>query len=154
MVSRGFTVILALMRIAAGLSLILAGLTKLGWFSSPAPLQQSFQKFAANAANPLVASYVAMVQPHAGLFSRLVPLGELGLGTLLLVGFLTPLAAILAFLMTLQFYFASSALFTKAFYTPLGASVYLLSFLVLFAGKAGTALGIDGILGTRRQKSN
>jgi uncharacterized membrane protein YphA (DoxX/SURF4 family) len=152
MVSRGFTVFLALMRIAAGVSLILAGLGKLAWFSSPVPLQQSFAKFAAGAANPLVAKYVALVTPHAGIFARVVVLGELGLGALLVVGFLTPLAALLAFLMTLNFYFASSQVFTKAFYQP-GACVYVLSFLVIFAGRGGTALGIDGMLGTRRAKA-
>jgi uncharacterized membrane protein YphA (DoxX/SURF4 family) len=152
MVSRGFTVFLALLRIAAGASLILTGLGKLGWFTSPAALQASFQKFAAGAANPLVAKYVAFVTPHAGLFSKLVVMGELGLGTLLLVGFLTPLAAILAFLMTLNFYFASSQVFTKAFYMP-GPCVFLLSLLVVFAGRGGTVLGVDGILAGRKQRS-
>ena len=152
MVSRGFTVVLALMRIAAGAALILAGSQKLAWFSSPVPLQQTFAKFHAGAANPLVAKYVALVAPHAGLFSKLVPLGELGLGALLVLGFLTPLAALLAFLMTLQFYFAASLPFTKGFYMP-GSLVFLLSFLVILAGKGGTALGIDGILAGRKQRS-
>src|SRR4051812_27628309 len=74
MVSRGFTVFLALLRIASGVVLVLAGLGKLGWFTSPAALQAMFQKFAANAANPLVAKYVAFVTPHAGLFSKMVVL--------------------------------------------------------------------------------
>jgi uncharacterized membrane protein YphA (DoxX/SURF4 family) len=154
MVTRGFTVFLAFLRIAAGVSLILAGLGKLGWFSSPVPLQQTFAKFAAGAANPLVAKYIAFVTPHAGIFSKVVVLGELGLGTLLVVGFLTPLAAILAFLMILNFDFASSQVFAKAFYAGSSPLCYLLSFLVIFAGKGGTALGVDGMLGTRRQKAN
>jgi uncharacterized membrane protein YphA (DoxX/SURF4 family) len=149
MVSRGFTILLALMRIA----LILTGSQKLAWFSSPVPLQQTLTKFQASAANPLVANYISMVLPHAGLFSKLVVLGELGLGTLLLIGFLTPVAALLAFLMTAQFYFVSSQPFTKAFYMP-GPLVFLLALLVISAGKGGTALGVDGILSTRRQKAN
>jgi uncharacterized membrane protein YphA (DoxX/SURF4 family) len=152
MVSRGFTVFVALMRIAAGAALVLAGLQKLAWFSSPVPLQQTFAKFQAGAANPMVAKYVAFVAPHAGVLSKVVVLGELGLGTLLVVGFLTPVAALLAFIMTLQFYFAASLPFTKAFYM-MGSSVFLLSFLVIFAGRGGTALGIDGMLSGRKQRS-
>ena len=152
MVSRGFTVLLALLRIAAGAALIMAGLGKLGWFGNPATLQGIFQKWSASAANPLVAKYVAFVTPHVGLFSKLVPLGELGLGALLVVGFLTPLAALLAFLMTFNFYFASSQMFTKSFYQA-GPCVFLLSLLVIFAGKGGTSLGLDGILAGRKQRS-
>jgi uncharacterized membrane protein YphA (DoxX/SURF4 family) len=152
MVSRGFTVVLALMRIAAGATLILAGSQKLGWFSSSVPLQQTFAKFQTGAANSLVRQYVAFVAPHAGVLSKVVVLGELGLGTLLVLGFLTPLAALLAFVMTLQFYFAASLPFTKGFYMT-GSSVLLLSFLVIFAGRGGTALGIDGILAGRKQRS-
>jgi len=152
MVSRGFTVVLALMRIAAGATLILAGLQKLAWFSSSVPLQQTFTKFQANAANGMVAKYVAFVAPHAGVLSKVVVLGELGLGTLLVLGFLTPLAALLAFVMTLQFYFAASLPFGKMFYMN-GSSVLLLSFLVIFAGRGGTALGLDGILARRKQRA-
>jgi uncharacterized membrane protein YphA (DoxX/SURF4 family) len=152
MVSRGFTVVLALMRIAAGVTLVLAGSQKLSWFSTPVPLQQTFAKFQAGAANPLVAKYVAACAPHANVLSKVVVLGELGLGTLLIVGFLTPVAALLAFVMTLQFYFAASLLFGKSFYM-MGSSVLLLSFLVIFAGRGGTALGIDGILAGRKMRS-
>jgi uncharacterized membrane protein YphA (DoxX/SURF4 family) len=154
MVSRGFTVFLALLRIAAGISLILAGLTKLSWFQSPAALQQTLAKWSAGAASPMVARYLAIVTPHAGLFARMVVLGELGLGALLLVGFLTPLAALLAFLMVLNFSVASSQILGKQFYAAPGSLVYLLSFLVIFAGKGGTALGVDGILSGRKQRAN
>ena len=154
MVSRGFTVFLALLRIAAGVSLILAGLTKLSWFQSSAALQQTLAKWSAGASTPMVARYLSVVTQHVGLFARLVVLGELGLGALLLVGFLTPLAALLAFLMVLNFSVASSQILGKQFYAAPGSLVYLLSFLVIFAGKGGTALGVDGLLAGRKQRAN
>jgi uncharacterized membrane protein YphA (DoxX/SURF4 family) len=153
MVSRGFYVFLAFLRIAAGVSLILAGLTKLAWFGNPGILEQQLTGFAAHAANPLVAKYVALVQPHFAIFARVVVLGELGLGALLVVGFLTPLASILAFLMILNFFFASSQVFTQKWYSGSAGVCYTLMYLVLFAGRAGTALGVDGMLGTRKQKA-
>jgi uncharacterized membrane protein YphA (DoxX/SURF4 family) len=153
MVSRGFYVFLAFLRIAAGVSLIFAGIGKLAWFGNPGILEQQLIGFAAHAANPLVAKYLAIVQPHFAIFARLVVLGELGLGALLVVGFLTPLASILAFLMVLNFFFASSQVFTQKWYSGSAGVCYTLMYLVIFAGRGGTALGVDGMLGARKQKA-
>jgi uncharacterized membrane protein YphA (DoxX/SURF4 family) len=154
MVSRGFFGILALLRIATGVSLLLAGISKLAWFGNPGILEQSLTGFAAHAANPLVAKYVALVQPHYAILARVVVTGELGLGGLLIIGFLTPLASILGFLMVFQFFFASSQVFTQKWYSGSAGCCYTLIFLVLFAGKAGTALGLDGMLGGRKAKAS
>src|SRR5471032_2095242 len=154
MVSRGFYVFLAFLRIAAGVSLILAGITKLAWFGNPGILEQQLTGFAAHVANPLVAKYVALVQPHFAIFARVVVLGELGLGALLVVGFLTPVASLLAFLMVLNFFFASSQVFTLKWYLGASGLCNTLMYLVIFAGRGGTALGVDGMLGARKQKAN
>lgn len=82
---------------------------------------------------------------------RVVALGELGLGTLLIVGFLTPVAALLAFVMVLQYQFASGALFTKAYFYGQSGLVYLMAYLVIFAGRAGQSLGLDGAIGRSMQ---
>jgi uncharacterized membrane protein YphA (DoxX/SURF4 family) len=147
MMSGPLKIFLALLRVAAGLSLLGPGLTKLGWFASAQPLQQKLTAWAASAPFPFVAKYVNFMLPHAGALSKVVALGELGLGGLLLVGFLTPVAALLGFLMVLQFHFASGALFTKEYVLGQSGLVYLLMYLVLFAGRAGQALGADGLVG-------
>ena len=149
--NRALNVFLAFLRIACGVGLLLAGLGKLGWFSSAEPLQKVFAMWQQHAPFPFVAKYLAFVTPHAGWMARVVVLGELGLGALLIVGFLTPVAALLSFVMVLQFFFASGDLFTKKFVTPGGGLVFLLSFLVLFAGRAGLALGLDGLIGRSMQ---
>jgi uncharacterized membrane protein YphA (DoxX/SURF4 family) len=146
MVTRGFTVLLALLRIFTGLSLILSGTHKLGWFAHPELLQNTFTTWGEHPANHLVTSYLGFVSAHHGLFARLVVLGELGVGLLLLAGFLTPLAALLGFVMVASFHFASSAMFGLGYLTGQSGLVYLFVFPVLMLGRAGTALGVDGAL--------
>jgi uncharacterized membrane protein YphA (DoxX/SURF4 family) len=146
MTSRGFFAFLAFLRAAVGVSLITTGLTKLAWFGSADPLAQKLADWSAHPANAAVAHYLAFASAHTGLLARVVVLGELGLGTLLVLGFLTPLAALLGFVMVLQFQFASSQLFSLAYLRGSSGLAYLLVFPVLMLGRAGTVLGIDGAL--------
>ena len=61
-------------------------------------------------APPIVRWYLETVCiPGTPLFARLVPLGELAAGLALILGFWTRMAAIVAFLMVLNFHFATSA---------------------------------------------
>ena len=154
MVTRGFFLVLAFLRIGAGLSLLMSGLQKLAWFGSPAPLDQKIAEWAQHPANAVVAKYLVFASHHTGLFARLVVLGELGLGALLIVGFLTPLAAILAFLMVAQFQFASGQMFALNYLRGQSALAYLLIFPVLFFGRAGTVLGLDGMLARGGRKAS
>ena len=153
MVTRGFFAILALLRIAAGLSLLTSGLQKLSWFGSTAPLDQKLADWAQHPANSLVAKYLTFATAHHGLFARLVVLGETGLGALLILGFLTPLAALLAFVMVLEFQLAGSSMFSLAYLRGQSGLAYLLVYPVLFFGRAGTAFGLDGMLSRRGAKA-
>ena len=56
-----------------------------------------------------------MCIPGTPLFARLVPLGELATGLALIVGFWTRMAAIVGFLMVLNFHFATSAFWSIRF---------------------------------------
>jgi len=152
MVTRGFSLALAFLRIAAGLSLLMLGLQKLGWFANP-PLDQKFAAWSAHPANVLVAKYLDFVTPHHSVLARLVVLGELTLGALLIAGFLTPLAGLLAFFMVANFQFAGSAMFSLDYLRNPGGLSYLLVFPLLFFGRAGTALGVDGLIARRRQSA-
>ena len=149
MVTRGFFAILALLRIAAGLSLLTSGLQKLAWFTSAAALEKTLAGWSQHPANEMVAKYLAFATAHQGFFARLVVLGELGLGALLIIGFLTPLAALLAFMMVLQFQLAGGEIFSPAYLRGESSLAYLLIYPVLFFGRAGTAFGVDGLLSRR-----
>jgi uncharacterized membrane protein YphA (DoxX/SURF4 family) len=152
MLTPGFSAFLAFLRVAAGISLFTSGLGKLSWFSQP-PLQQRFAEWSAHPANAAVAGYLAFVADHPGFFSRLVPIGELGLGLLLIAGLLTPLAALLAFFMVLNFQFASSQMFLMAYLRGQSGLAYVLIYPVLFFGRAGTALGLDGLIARGLRKA-
>ncbi len=149
---RGLQVALALLRIAAGISLLGPGLGKLSWFAHPA-LEPILANWAQHAPNGLVFSYLHLVAPHHAGLARLVAVGELGLGALLVLGLFTPVVAALALLMVVQFHFASGAMFQASYLTGQNGLVYLLIFPVLFLGRAGVALGLDGMLGRSMRSS-
>jgi uncharacterized membrane protein YphA (DoxX/SURF4 family) len=152
MLTPGFSFFLAFLRIAAGVSLFASGMQKLSWFAQP-PLDQRFADWAAHPANAAVAKYLAFVAQHPAVFSRVVPVGELGLGILLIAGLLTPLAALLAFLMVLNFQFASSQMFSMAYLRGQSGLAYVLIYPVLFFGRAGTTLGVDGLIARGMRKA-
>ena len=62
--------------------------------------------------------YLSQVaQPGLPYFARLVPLGEIGSGVALVIGFWTPIFAFVAFFMALNFQVASGAMFKYSFLT-------------------------------------
>lgn len=152
MTTRALSWMLAFLRIAAGLALVGPGLHKLGWFSHPG-LQDTLTAWAAKAHNPLIVKYLALISPHHPLLARLVVLGELGLGALLVFGLLTPVASLLAFFMVANFHFASGQMLSLDYVTGQSGLVFLLVFPVLFFGRAGTTLGIDGLMAGSGKKA-
>ncbi len=153
MFTPGLPFLLALLRIAAGISLFASGMQKLSWFASSQGLQDKFAQWAAQPANAAVVRYLGYVSQHPAVFSRLVPVGEIGLGLLLIAGLLTPLASLLAFLMVLNFQFASSQMFSLAYLRGQSGLSYALIYPVLFFGRAGTSLGFDGAIARGMRKS-
>ena len=152
MLTPGFPVFLALLRLATGISLFTSGLQKLSWYRHP-PLQQTFAQWSLHPANAAVAHYLSFVSLHPGLFSRLVVTGELSIGALLTLGLLTPLASLLGFFMVASFQFAGSFMFSMNYLAGQSGLAYLLIYPVLFFGRAGTALGLDGAIARGGRKS-
>ena len=143
---RPLQVMLALLRIATGVSILGPGLHKLPWLMKPA-LEPQLASWVAHAPSAFVVKYLHLMIPHASVLARVVVIGELTLGAMLVAGFLTPLAAALALLMVLNFHFASGAMISLDYFTGQDGLVYLLIFPALIAGKAGLAFGADGALG-------
>ncbi len=108
---------LALTRILIGLFFVFEGLGKLQWLvdSSPLAVQLSSWLPAAPFPSRWYLGHVAI--PHVSVFARVVMLAELAAGVALVAGFWTRLAALLAFLMVLNFHFASGQLFRYQFLT-------------------------------------
>ena len=110
---------LTVIRICIGLFFIFEGLGKLRWFTNASILASQLAGWHQGLpSTSLSARYLqGFAMPGVAFFARLVPLGELCSGVALLVGFWTPLFALLAFCLALNFQFASGALFRYSFLT-------------------------------------
>src|SRR4051812_6009430 len=110
---------LSVVRVAVGVFFLFEGLGKWRWFLDSSLLANQLTGWQhAVSAGSLAARYLSGVAiPGAGMFARLVPLGEISCGLALIFGVWTPLFALIAFLMALNFQFASGALFKYSFLT-------------------------------------
>ena len=108
---------LRILAVMLGVFFIAMSLTKIAWLTDSGILLQKFQLLLQKAP-PSVRWYLETVCiPGAPIFARLVPLGEFCAGVALIVGFWTRMAAIAAFLMVLNFHFATSAFWSVEFLT-------------------------------------
>jgi uncharacterized membrane protein YphA (DoxX/SURF4 family) len=106
---------LRILAVMLGVFLIAMSFTKLRWLTDSGILLQKLQLFLQKAP-PSVRWYLETICiPGAPIFARLVPLGEFSAGLALVAGFWTRMAAIVAFLMVLNFHFATSAFWSADF---------------------------------------
>jgi uncharacterized membrane protein YphA (DoxX/SURF4 family) len=124
---------LAILRICVGTFFLFEGIGKIRWLTDTSQLAGQLAAWAqAVPAGSWSHTYlVRMAMPHAALFARLVPLGEMASGAALVAGLWTPFFAFVAFFMALNFQIASGALFkysalTNGYALPvLGATLAL-----------------------------
>ena len=108
---------LAVLRMALGVFFIFEALGKSGWLLDPSPLGKQLTGWQ-ETAGPMNRWYLETVAlPGAAVFARLVLLGEAAAGVALVLGVYSRLAALLAFLMVLNFHVASGAIFRYQFLT-------------------------------------
>lgn len=110
---------LALLRICLGVFFVFEGLGKIRWFADSSILASQLGGWYQSAASTSISHWYLqrIAVPWTPLFARLVPLGEISCGIALVVGFWTPIAALIAFFMALNFQIASGALFRYSFLT-------------------------------------
>ena len=110
---------LAATRILIGLFLLFMGIGKIRWFLDPSILGGQLSGWReAVASGSVSAIYLERIAiPGIPIFARLVPLGEISSGIALLLGLWTPVFALIAFFMVLNFQVASGMIFTYAFLT-------------------------------------
>lgn len=108
---------LTVLRICMGVFFIAEGAGKWRWLGDSSILARQLagwlQVAPAGSAAQWYLEHFAI--PGAAIFARLVPLGEIACGAAMLVGFWTPAAALVAFLMALNFQFAGSAMMRLSF---------------------------------------
>jgi len=110
---------LAILRILIGVFFCFLGIGKIRWFANTSILARQFDEWShAAAAGSVSQWYLSRIAvPGVTIFARLVPFGEIVGGLALIVGFWTPIVALLAFLMVLNIHIASGAIFTYSFLT-------------------------------------
>ena len=110
---------LVIIRACLGVFFLAEAISKFGWFVDAGVLSSRLAGWLADAqvgsASRWYLEHVAM--RGTAVFARVVPLAELAAGVALIAGAWTRTAALLAFLMVLNFHVASGALFKYSFLT-------------------------------------
>ena len=108
---------LRVLAVCLGVFLIFEGLGKLAWLGNSGLLSEQLQGWLKTAPPGSRWYLETLAIPGVPMFARLVVFGELTAGLALVIGFWTRMAALFAFLMVLNFHFASGRLFQYAFLT-------------------------------------
>jgi uncharacterized membrane protein YphA (DoxX/SURF4 family) len=108
---------LVIVRICLGVFFIYSAFTKLRWLMDSSILRSQLTLWMHNVSPGSISqSYLQRFAiPGAAILARLVPVGELVCGLALVVGFWTPIFALLAFIMVLNYHVASGAIFQVSF---------------------------------------
>jgi uncharacterized membrane protein YphA (DoxX/SURF4 family) len=134
---------LRVLSVAMGAFLLFMGIDKLSWLTDAGVLAGRFQEWL-ETAPPASRWYLeTLAIPGAPVFARLVPLAEMAAGAALLCGYFVRVAAALAFLMVLNFHFASDVLFHYSYLTNGYGLPVLGSLMALAIGGARLPLTIS-----------
>jgi uncharacterized membrane protein YphA (DoxX/SURF4 family) len=106
---------LRVLSLLLGLFFLGMGLNKIEWIADSSLLTERFMRWLPTAA-PYARWYLETIAiPGAPVFARLVPLGELSVAAAFILGFRINLVAGVAFVVVLNFHFATSAFSSWAF---------------------------------------
>jgi thiosulfate dehydrogenase [quinone] large subunit len=87
---------------------------------------------------------VDTVVPHQELFGYLVMLGEIAVGTCLLLGFLTRLSACVGLVMLVNYYLGPGM--ARGGATVAQQQTFIVALIVFLLSNPGRALGLDGLI--------
>ncbi len=115
---------LRVLSLCLGVFMFAMGFDKLSWFTNPSILADRLSEWLSSAPSYTRWYLEGMAIPGSALFARIVPAAEMTAGVALVTGTYVRAAAALAFLMVLNFHFASDLLFHRAYLTnPYGLPV-------------------------------
>lgn len=136
-----------------GLFLFSMGVGKLEWYTSTEPLNERLDFYYEDA--PAISQWYqdAIAKPLVGLWSILIPSGEILGGLALTLGLLTRLTGVAMIIMVLNLNFANGNLFgLTLFNNPFNGLLLAALFAVTFAA-AGRSFGLDKHL-ARKEPDN
>ncbi len=146
--------ILILRLVLAGLFLHL-GFGKLseGWLRTSQPLVQSLTSFEQRASGAHLGYLRSVAIPYAGVWSRMMALGETALGISLLVGLATRLSSAAGIFMVLNFHASTGLLYSLDFFGSPWAALLVAGLLVMVLARAGRWAGFDALLARWKPQS-
>ena len=136
------------LRLAIGGLFLSLGIGKIheGWLTDPAPLEKSLNNFHQHAAGPQLTYLDSVAIPYAGIWSKLMAVGETAVAVSLLLGLLVRLSSLVAIIMVANLHAATGNLFSLNFFGSPWAAVLIAGLLVLFLARAGRWGGLDALL--------
>jgi uncharacterized membrane protein YphA (DoxX/SURF4 family) len=146
---------LSVLRICIGVFFLFEGIGKIRWFMDASLLSKQLNDWmqAASATSWHHDYLASFAIPGVAVLARLVPLGEMVSGVALIAGFWTPIFAFVAFVMTLNFQFASGALMEYSFLSSGYGLPVLGATLALAIGGVRLPWSIRGATAPRASKA-
>lgn len=110
---------LAVTRVCLGVFLLFQGINKYRWFVDTSILAEQFNGWLVDVSPGSISRWYLdqVAVPGLAVFARLVPIGEVVSGLALIVGFWTPVFALISFFMVVNFAVASGNIFTYSYLT-------------------------------------
>jgi uncharacterized membrane protein YphA (DoxX/SURF4 family) len=144
-----------LLRLAVGALFLTLVIDKYneGWLTNSEPLRTSLTGYQQHAGEWQLKYLEQVAIPYAGVWSKLILIGEGCLALSLLLGMLVRFTSTAGLFMLLNFYAANGSLFSwKFFSSPYGGLLFA-SLWVFLLARAGRWAGIDSIFATSNAKA-
>ena len=144
-----------LLRLAVGALFLTLAIDKYneGWLTNSEPLRTSLLGYQQHAGEWQLKYLEQVAIPYAGVWSKLILIGEGCLAVSLLLGIVVRLTSAAGLFMLLNFYAANGSLFSwKFFSSPYGGLIFV-SLWVFLLARAGRWAGLDSIFATTNAKA-
>ena len=145
---------LLILRLALGGLFLSIGLEKIheGWLVNPEQLLQSLNNYHLRATGPQLTYLTTVALPYAGLWTKLIAIGETAIGASLLIGLLARSSSFMAIFMVLNFHAANGNLFSLNFFGSPWGALPIAGLLAVFLARAGRWAGVDALLAKSNAK--
>ena len=137
-----------ILRLAIAGLFLSVGLEKIndGWLYNAEPLTTALNNYHEKASGAQLSYLDHVAIPYAGLWSKLMAVGETALGISLLLGLLVRLSTLIGIIMVISFHAANGTLYSINFFGSPWGALLLAGMLVMFLSRAGRWLGGDALL--------
>lgn len=144
-----------ILRLAVAGLFLYIGITKLsaGWLASPDNLLGSLNSYKDHASGFQLRYIEHVAIPLAGLWSKLIAVGETAVGISMVLGLLVRFSSLVGIFMLLNYHLINGNLLSLDFFSTPWAGLLIAALLVLFLSCGGRWAGIDAIAAKKMPKS-